>query len=190
MAISFRYALALFCLIFARKSDLGSYRSFPQLFKMRSTRPVQPAFTGASVRSPGIVASFFWVRRYLYMRRTASHSYSHIKVSGLPKTALPQDVQRLVQSRNLENVSGSELVNFYSCPVTLLVPFRSSIHGLQSFSADWSRLPDTIVPEFYDPELANAEQGDNVIPVALRHGGFEPFSSCEDAGTSWPPGSC
>lgn len=34
-------------------------------------------------------------------------------MTGLPKTALPQDVRRLVETRNLENVSGSE--SFASC---------------------------------------------------------------------------
>lgn len=40
---------------------------------------------------------------------------SHIQVTGLPKTALPQDVRRLVQTLNLENVLGSESVTFYCC---------------------------------------------------------------------------
>jgi len=37
-------------------------------------------------------------------------------VTGLPKTTLPQDVQRLVQTRRLENVCGSESVTSRSYP--------------------------------------------------------------------------
>ncbi|KAF9651512.1 hypothetical protein BDM02DRAFT_3110627 [Thelephora ganbajun] len=55
---------------------------------MHWTRPVRQAFTGAGARS------------------SASLPFSHIQVTGLPKTALPQDVRRLVQTRKLENVSG------------------------------------------------------------------------------------
>ena len=41
-------------------------------------------------------------------RRTASLPHSHIKITGLPKSTLPQDVRRLVQTRRLENISTSE----------------------------------------------------------------------------------
>jgi hypothetical protein len=118
-AISFRYALALFCLIFARESDLGSYRSFRKLFKVcvgrvRYNRPSQVQVLAHLVRIHRFEA---WNPFSHVMSSSPSH-YSHIKVTGLPKTALPQDVRRLVQTRNLENVSGSESVTSSSYPGT------------------------------------------------------------------------
>jgi len=54
---------------------------------MSWSRPVQRAFTGPAARP------------------FASPLSSHIQVTGLPKTALPQDVRRLLQTKNLENIS-------------------------------------------------------------------------------------
>lgn len=57
-AISFRYAFALFCLIFERIGVVSEVadRSVSSL-RMRWTRPVQQAFTGAGARSSGTFPS-------------------------------------------------------------------------------------------------------------------------------------
>jgi len=186
MAISFRYALVLFCLIFARESDLGSYRSFRQLFKDALDAS---GTTGlhrrkySFVQYVSIVSEF---RTSLLMRCAASLPFSHIEVTGLPKTALPHDVRRLVQTRNLENVSGSESVDSHNGSNTLHIPFCSSIHGLRPFSADRDRLFDTILPRFYPPQRADTEQGDNDIPPASCCGCSKPFFCRENTGISRP----
>lgn len=120
----------------------------------------------------------------LLTRQAASGPFSHIQVTGLPKTTLPQDVRRLVQTQNLENVSGSESFAFAAVPLTYIS--CSSIHGLRSLSANRNRILVTILPEFHAPQPANAEQGENVVPAAPRNSCSEPFSCWEDAGFSRP----
>ena len=109
-------------------------------------------------------------------------------MTGLPKTALPQDVRRLLETQNLENVSGGELATSYSCSETLPTPSYSSIHGLRPISANRNRLFIIILPKFYAPQPANAEQGVDDIPTASCHGYSEPFFCWEDAGLSRPRG--
>ena len=110
-AISFRYALALFCLIFAKRSDLGSYRSFRQHFKDALDASGTTGFHRSGCAFVWYVSIVSGCGVSSFTRYTASLQFSHIQVTGLPKTALPQDVRRLVQTRNLENVSGSESVD-------------------------------------------------------------------------------
>ena len=115
-AISFRYALALFCLIFARESDLGSYRSFRSLLKYALDASVATGLHRHRCSLAQCVFIFFRRGNCSLMLYTAHlKNSSHIQVTGLPKTALPQDVRRLVQTLNLENVLGSESVTFYCC---------------------------------------------------------------------------
>lgn len=188
-AINFRYALALFRLIFASKSDLGSCRSLRFVegcvVRVQYGWPSQAQVLALLVR-----LHHFWARDCLLTRCTASPLHTCIKVSGLPKTALPQDVRRLAQTRKLENISGSESVNLCSYPVTLPIPFHSSIHGLRSLSANRSRLLDTIVFQFHGSQLANAEKGHSSTAFTSRHGRSESFPCCKDEGFNRTPGSC